>query len=174
MEVVFTFAKNRISGLNTEKICLFVIRWGIYLALFTPLIIHNKFFFPFVAPKTIFFRIVVEIILAAYIFLIAVNKKYFPKITPLSVALTIFLEVFILASLTGVNFERSFWSTFERMTGIFTLLHLYVFFIILSNCFKKKEDWQKFLAVSVLVGVAVSFYFLKGDASHSPRRNHRQ
>ena len=144
-----------------------MIRWGIYLALFTPLIIHNKFFFPFVAPKTIFFRIVVEIILAAYIFLIAVNKKYFPKITPLSVALTIFLEVFILASLTGVNFERSFWSTFERMTGIFTLLHLYVFFIILSNCFKKREDWQKFLAVSVLVGVAVSFYFLKGDASHT-------
>ena len=167
MKAVFIFVKNLISRLNAEKICLFTIRWGIYLALFTPLIIHTKFFFPFVAPKTIFFRIIVEITLVAYIFLVALNRKYLPKITPLTIALTIFLEVFILASLIGVNFERSFWSTYERMTGLFTMLHLYAFFIILSSCFRKMEDWQKFFGVSVLAGVVLSAYFLIGSQTYT-------
>jgi len=149
------------SGL--EKTCLFVIRWLTYLILFTPLIINTRFFFPFVAPKTTFFRILVELIFAAYLFLAFSGKKYRPRITHLSIALAVFLAVFILASFTGVNLDRSFWSTYERMTGIWTMLHLYAFFIVLSSVFKKREDWEKFLGVSVTVGVLLSIYILRGD-----------
>src|SRR3989338_2928222 len=149
------------SGL--EKTCLFIIRWGTYAVLFAPLIVMIQFFFPFVAPKTTFFRIMVEIIFAAYLVLVFSNSRYRPPINPLMIALTSFLGVFILASLLGVNLNRSFWSTYERMTGIWTMLHLYAFFIILTSCFRKKENWEKFLAVSVLVGVFLSFYILKGN-----------
>lgn len=153
------------SGL--EKTCLFLIRWGTYLVLFTPLVINLKFFFPFVAPKTIFFRIIIEIILVAYIFLVITNRHWRPRINALTVAVTLFLIVFILASLTGVNLSRSFWSTYERMTGILTMLHLFAFFIILSSVFRRREDWEKFLSVSITVGVFLSLYILLGQGASS-------
>jgi len=146
-----------------EKACLFIIRWGTCLVLFTPLIINTKFFFPFVAPKTIFFRIAIEIILVAYIFLVMANRRWRPRINVLTVAVTLFLAVFILASFTGVNLERSFWSTNERMTGILTMLHLFAFFIILSSVFKKRQDWERILGVSIIVGVILSCYVLLGS-----------
>ncbi|MFH1575618.1 MAG: O-antigen ligase family protein [Candidatus Nealsonbacteria bacterium] len=149
------------SGL--EKICLFVIQWGAYLALFSPLIINTKFFFPFVAPKTIFFRILIEIILVAYIFLVMVNKTYRPRINPLTIAIVLFLAIFVLASFTGINLHRSFWSTNERMTGILTMMHLLAFFIILSSVWRERRDWERALGVSVIVGVALSLYILLGN-----------
>lgn len=160
-----TEASNSESKTSLETACLFIIRWGTYLAMFVPLIVLLQFFFPFVAPKTTIFRILAEIIFAAYLFLAVHNSKYRPRINSLTVSLTIFLAVFILASVVGINFQRSFWSTYERMTGIFTMLHLYAFFIVLVSCFKKREDWERFLAASVIAGVLLSFYVLVGSQS---------
>lgn len=160
--------ENFRSKSNLEKNCLRIIRWGIYASLFTPLVINLHFFFPFVAPKTIFFRIVVEIIFAAYLFLLAADfKKYRPRINVLTLALVLFLAVFVLSSLLGVNIGRSFWSTFERMTGIWTQLHLFAFFLILSSVFKKREDWEKILGGSIVVGVILSIYILLSDEASS-------
>src|SRR3989344_5090938 len=86
-----------------EKVCLLIIEWGTYAVLFAPLIVMTQFFFPFVAPKSTFFRIMVEIIFAAYLILVFVNSKYRPRINPLMIALTLFLGIFILSSFTGVN-----------------------------------------------------------------------
>jgi O-antigen ligase/tetratricopeptide (TPR) repeat protein len=146
-----------------ERVCFYVIQWGTYLVLFAPLIVIKSSFFPFITPKTIFFRIVVEIILAAYLFLAITTPRYRPKINALTVGIIIFLGVLLLTSFTGINFERSFWSTYERMTGLWTIFHLFVFFIILTSCFKKRRDWEKILGVSVLVGVILSFYVLLSD-----------
>jgi O-antigen ligase/tetratricopeptide (TPR) repeat protein len=152
-----------VSRSGFEKTCLFIITWGTYLALFTPLILNTKFFFPFVAPKTIFFRIIVEIITAAYLLLVFTQKRYRPRISPLNIALTVFLAVFILASFMGINLDRSFWSTNERMTGIWTMLHLFSFFMVLTSVFKKRKDWEKILGVSVIVGTILGLYILMGN-----------
>jgi len=119
-----------------EKIYFTIIEWGTYLALFTPFIFIRDYFFPFVVPKTIFFRIVVDIIFIAYILLVISNPRYRPKFTPLTITITAFLGILILTSLTGINFEKSFWSVFERMSGLLTFFHLYAFYIILSSVFK--------------------------------------
>lgn len=147
---------------NLEKICLSIIRWGTYSVLFTPLIVNTQFFFPFVAPKTIFFRAVVEVILAAYIFLVAAKRSYRPRINVLTITVGLFAGIFVLTSFTGINFERSFWSTNERMTGIFTILHLFAFFLVLTSAFKERKDWEKILGVSIIVGVILSLYVLLG------------
>lgn len=150
------------SKFGIEKACLLIVQWGTYVALFTPLVISTDFFFPFVTPKTIFFRVLVEIIFAAYLILLLANKKYRPRINVLTITITLFLAVYILSSLTGINLSRSFWSTYERMTGIFTMLHLFAFFIVLTGVFKKKEDWEKVLGVSIIVGIILSLYILMG------------
>lgn len=150
-----TLVKKR-SGL--ERVYFLIIEWGTYLALFTPLILVRSFFFPFVSPKTIFFRIVVEIIFVAYVLLVLSNHKYLPKFNALTIAVTVFLGITILTSFTGINFEKSFWSVFERMTGLLTFFHLYVFFIILISVFREKRYWERILSVSILVGVFASIY----------------
>lgn len=157
--------RERMSEFKTglEKTCLFIIRWGIYLALFVPLVVNTQFFFPFVAPKTTLFRVLVEVIFAAYLILVLHKSSYRPKINSITIVITLFLGVFILTSFTGINFARSFWSTYERMTGLFTMFHLYAFYIVLANCFKKREDWEKFLGFSVLAGVFLSIYILNGN-----------
>src|SRR3989344_8346576 len=156
-----TETKFPVRGL--EKTCLFIIKWGTYLVLFIPLIINTNFFFPFVAPKTIFFRIIIEIILLAYLLLVMKNRAYRPRINPLTIAVALFLGVFILASFTGINLHRSFWSTNERMTGILTMLHLFAFFLVLSSVWRKQKDWERVLGVSIIVGVILSVYILMGD-----------
>ncbi|MAF43233.1 MAG: hypothetical protein CMI54_03560 [Parcubacteria group bacterium] len=146
-----------------EKACLFIIQWGTYLVLFAPLIVIRSSYFPFVTPKTIFFNAIVEIILAAYLILAISYPRYRPKLNPLSIAILIFLGVLVLTSVLGINFSRSFWSTHERMTGLFTFFHLTAFFFILTSTFKKREDWEKILGASIIVGVLLSLYVLFSD-----------
>ncbi len=155
-----------INRTSLEKIYFSVIEWGTYLALFTPFIFIRDYFFPFVVPKTIFFRIVVDIIFIAYILLVISNPRYRPKLTPLTITITAFLGILILTSLTGINFEKSFWSVFERMTGLLTFFHLYAFYIILSSVFKERKYWERILSVSILVGILICFYTLtSGEAA---------
>ncbi len=146
-----------------ERVCLFVIQYGVYLALFTPLIVARRFYFPFVVPKTIFFRVIVDVILLFYVILALYYPRYRPKMNLLTIGILIFLGILILTSFTGVNLERSFWSTFERMTGLLTFFHLFAFFVILSSVFKERRDWEKIFAVSVAVGVFLSLYILLSD-----------
>lgn len=113
--------------------------------------------------KPFFFRIIVDIIFIAYILLVVSNPKYRPRINALTITITLFLGILILTSFTGINFEKSFWSVFERMTGLITFFHLFAFFIILSSVFKERKYWERILTVSILVGVFISFYALTSD-----------
>lgn len=149
---------QRRSGL--EKIYFSIIEWGTYLILFTPLILVRTFFFPYVSPKTIFFRIIVDVLCIFYVLLVIANRKYLPKINVLTVVIFLFIGITILTSITGINFEKSFWSTFERMTGLLTFLHLLIFFIILISVFRERKYWERILTVSILVGVIISLSIL--------------
>ncbi len=154
--------KERISPF-LEKVCLFVIKSSIYLSLFTPLIVSQRSFFPFVTPKTIYFRILIEIAFAFYLILAIFIPRYRPKINSVFVSILVFILILILTSFSGINFERSFWSTYERMTGIFTFFHLLAFFIILTSVFKNRDDWRKFLAVSILAGIFLCIGLVSTD-----------
>lgn len=155
------FRDNQNKGL--ENFCVSIIRWATYLILFTPLIISRDSFFPFVTPKTIYFRVLMDIALAAYLILAMFVPRYRPKINALTLSIFIFIGVLVLTSFLGINLERSFWSTFERMTGLLTLFHLSAFFVVLTSVFKKREDWEKILAVSTFAGAILCLYVLTSD-----------
>ncbi len=146
-------------GPLVEKTCLRIIRAGTFLILFTPLVILPKFYFPFVGPKTIYFWALVEIIFAAYVFLAISFPKYRPKFNILLMAVTLFMVISILAAIFGADFSNSFWSKYERMTGLLMLFHLFAFFLVISSVFRKK-DWPKFFGVSVAVAALISILSL--------------
>ena len=146
--------KNKIA-----QVCLKIIRFFSFLILFTPLIVNAKFFFPFVSPKSLYFMALAEIIFFAWLVLISIEPKYRPKFNLILLALIIYLFVFVLASIVGVNPSYSFWSKFERMTGILMHLHLFAFFLVLSSVFEK-EDFQQLFAFSVFVAILASIVAL--------------
>jgi len=156
-------SKNANTGnIALKNTCLALVRWGTYLVLFTPLIVVTASFFPFVTPKTIYFRIIVDVIFAAYVVLAIYFPEYRPKINFLSVSIMLFVGAFLLTSYMGVNFERSFWSTYERMTGVVTILHLFAFFIAVTGVFKTRKDWDILLGLSILIGIFICAHFLSG------------
>ncbi len=143
-----------------ENLSIFVIKVGIFLILFTPLIIFSGVSYPNVFPKTIFFRTIVEIIFIFYILLVLYKKKlYLPKLSPLFLSILVFVGILTISSIFGVNFYRSFWGTAERAEGLVTYFHLLLFFVILISVFRKKENWfwllKSTVFVSFLVGLSV-------------------
>lgn len=141
-----------------------VLKWIIsiclYLVLLTPFLVSGKFLFPFITPKTIFFRCLIEIALFFYILLILTQSKYRPRLTPLTWTVLIYVLVITLAGIFGVNPYSSFWGNVERGEGLLTIYHLIIFFILISAFFKTKKDWLRFLDISILVSLLVSFYAL--------------
>jgi len=147
------------AKLKESELLLGIIRFCVYLILFTPLILSSKFFFPFVGPKSLYFFAISEIIFFCWLILISIAPAYRPQINLLLIALSIYLLVVILASIFGVNPSYSFWSKYERMTGVLMHLHLFAFFLVLSSTFKE-EDFKKFFGVSIFVAVLASLIAL--------------
>lgn len=138
--------------MKSEELYLKILRWGIIISLFIPLIIFKEFLSPFHFGKVVVFRSLVEILAIFYILLIISNKKYRPRWTPLLIVFTIFTGFYALTSVTGVSFQRSFWGTLERMGGLYSFLHYWAYFIILTSVIKTRKDWYKILKVSIFVG----------------------
>jgi len=146
--------------INFERFFIRIIKTGVILILFTPLVILPFGFYVSIYPKTIFFQALVEIIFLLYILLVWVNKKYLPKISFISLAVVLFVVFLFISAIGGFNFCRSFWGDFARSTGIILHLHLLAFFLIVVSVFKDEKTWIKFLKYSVFFSIASSFFGL--------------
>lgn len=147
-----------------------LIRWGLFLLPFSALIVGGSFwgkvifpisgdlFFPFITGKNIFFRIIVEILFALWVFAAVFDKRYRPKPTPIFWAILATVVALTLSTIFGANPHRSFWSNYERMEGLIGHLHLFLYFMILTNVFLSSKDWKKFFFSSFLVSLVVSSY----------------
>jgi O-antigen ligase/tetratricopeptide (TPR) repeat protein len=144
-----------------EKFCLFIIRWGSYLILFLPLLVYRGTLYPFIFGKIIGFRILVEIIFCAWLIIAIYKKEYRPNWRqPLLLTLTIFIATLVLTMFTGIDLQRSFWSTQERMTGVLTFLHLWLWFLVITSTFKEWQEWQKLIWLSLIACFLVGLYGL--------------
>ncbi len=151
-----------IKLMRASEIYLKLLRWGIFVSLFIPLIIFSQYLSPFHFGKMIIFRSLVEIMAIIYILLILSNRKHLPRWTPIVISFTVFTGLYALTSFTAVDFKYAFWGTLERMGGLFSFLHFWVFFIILISIARKRIDWEKLLKISIFVGF-LSILFAYGQ-----------
>ena len=131
---------------------------GIFLLPFIPLIVTKGMFFPFVTGKNFFFRIIVELILGGWLILAWRDARYRLNFSCVLGALLAFLGVITLADIFGKDFLRSFWSNYERMEGLITLLHLFAYFVVLGGMLKTRAVWKWFLSTSLGVSMFVSLF----------------
>ncbi len=140
-----------------KQILRVVIFAGLFAIPFVPLLVSSSFFFPFITTKAFAWRIIVEIISAAWVLLALLDASYRPKHSIILYSIFGFLAVIGLADLFGAAPIKSFWSNFERMEGYITLLHLGMFFVVMSSVFKE-VDWKRWWNVSLLASFVVVLY----------------
>ncbi len=149
------------AKINFEQILQKIIVICAFTVFLAPLIIVNNFFLPFVFPKAMFFHVLVEIMLLCYLMLLFSNfKKYRPHFSGLIIATGIFLLVMIFATIFSVAPYTSFWGTLERMEGLLSFIHYWVFFVLLTIFFQDQKIWFKIFNFSVLISLFIDFYSL--------------
>ena len=136
---------------------IFCIRCVLLIVLFMPLIVSTSTFFPFVVGKAIFYRIFIEIAFLMWIPLIILSPKLRNFKSPIVIAVSIYMLIALIASFTGVSSNVSIWSTYERMQGLFDLLHWFAYFIMIGSVFTNSSQWKIFLSVNLLVSALVCF-----------------
>src|SRR3990167_3444541 len=134
-----------------------IIFTGLFLIPFVPFLVSSAFLFPFITTKGFAFRIIVEIVFAAWLGLALIEPAYRPKKSPILYALLAFFIVIGLADLLGEAPVKSFWSNAERMEGFISLLHLGMFFLVISSVFKE-IDWQRWWNFSLAPSFLMVLY----------------
>lgn len=130
------------------KIILFAL---ILLTAISPFVLFEKLPFPFVTEKTLYFRLLVDMLLCVWAVVAFRNANYLPKRTPLNMAVLLLAGVTLLTAIFGYDFPYSFWSGLERMEGFMGLFYLLIYFFVLSNSLKNPQQWQTLFMVSCAV-----------------------
>src|SRR3989344_4018188 len=141
-----------------EPLLAKIIRYLIYATAFVPLIIFNDYISPFHFGKVVIFRSLVEVMIALFILLVWRDRSYLPKITIIGWAFLSFALAFSITTITSVIPYLSFWGSLERMGGVFTFWHYFIYFIILTSVFKKESDWINLFKLVIFIGVLSALY----------------
>lgn len=137
-----------------------IIRLGLILILFAPLIIYNDSYFPYVFPRNIFFRLIIDIIFPLYLWLVIKNIYQWPKFNKGLCFFVLFVLTLTISSILGGHFLFSFWSTFERMDGLANWYHILMYLVVLLGVNKTEKDWQILFRASLLAATLVALYAL--------------
>lgn len=146
--------------MNLQKTLKYSVLSGIFLIPFVGLITSSAFFFPYITPKNLAFRLIVLVILGAYFLLAYTDKNYRPVIGKIGVAVSLFVGVMFVADLFGVAPMKSFFSNFERMEGFFTLALLLAFFVVMSSVLKEAKVWTRLFKASLVSSILMGLYAL--------------
>ena len=140
------------------------LRYGIFggLALipFIPLVVASTMFFPFITGKNFMFRILVITVTALWLVLMTRDPSARPKSSLILWGTIALLVVTSLATAFSLNPYRSFWSNFERMDGLITQIHLFLYFIVATGVLTTRRYWYQFFNVNLVAASCVSVYAL--------------
>src|SRR3954471_22874931 len=124
-------------------------------ALLAPLIVGSDFFFPYVVPRNLYFRAVVELGIAALVLALSFGGRTLDlRDEPILLAFAAFIGALVLSAVFSPARAHSFFGDFERMGGVWAWLHLFLFFVLLRTL--RDKDWRWILNAAVGVSLIVA------------------
>ena len=129
---------------------------GLFAVPFLTLYVENDYFFPFITGKNFWFRIIVDVVFAAWVILALYDAKYRPKMSGVLASFGILLVIMFFANLLGKHPQSSFWSNFERMDGYVSLVHTFLYALVLGSVMQTPKQWGYLLKTSVGVATIVA------------------
>lgn len=133
---------------------------GLFFVPFLALYIEDNLFFPEVTGKNFAFRIIVDIIFAGWLILLLLDTQYRPKVSGIVLSFLLLLLVMFFANLLGAHPLSSFWSNLERMDGYISLVHTFMYMLVLGSVLHTKKAWDWLLNTSFIIAIVVAFYGL--------------
>ncbi len=133
---------------------------GIFMLPLVPLVFLDTLYFPYITEKTLFFRAIVEIVFLFWLLLIALDRSFSLRFSPVIIATTVFVAVLGVADIFGIDPQRSFWGTFERMEGFITWIHLYAYVLVVGSVLRNRRCWLIFFRAIVAASALVAVYGL--------------
>jgi len=146
----------------------FFVYAGLFAVPFLTLYVENDYFFPFITGKNFWFRILVDGTLIAWLLLALYDTKYRPRFSWIMASFATLLGVMLIANAQGVHPASSFWSNFERMDGYVSLVHTFLYMIMLGSMFTTKRVWFWFFNTTVAVATYVAGYGLMQYLGYIP------
>lgn len=141
-----------------------IVYGGLFAVPFLTMFVVNDYFFPFITGKNFAFRIIVEVVFVAWALLLLVDAKYRPKFSYLAASFAALLGVMLIANAQGIHPATSFWSNFERMDGYVTLVHVFLYMLVLGSVLTTKRQWSAFLHTTLGVAFVTALYGLAQQA----------
>lgn len=141
-----------------KDILKFIIFGGLFVVPFLALYVENDYFFPFITGKNFGFRIITECAFAAWVLLALYDAQYRPKFSWIFATFLVFLAVMFVANLQGESPHDSFWSNFERMDGYVTLVHVFLYLVVLGSVFKTEKMWFRYFNATLIAASLLSFH----------------
>lgn len=158
--------------MHNDGVAKQIARWvalgALFLLPFTPLIVANTYFFPFITGKAFYLRILIEIAVAGWIVLALLDKEYRPRFSWIGVTVVAFVAWMFIADAFALNAAKAFWSNFERMEGWVLLVHLLGLFFAASAVLRVEKKWRAWFLTSLGVAVVITVYaFLQMNGTYA-------
>ena len=125
---------------------------------FLTLYVANDYFFPYITGKNFAFRIITEVVFVSWGVLCLLDAKYRPKFSWVLSTFSVLLIVMFFANLFGQHPQSSFWSNFERMDGYVTLVHVFLYVVVLGSMLTTKKAWNYFLNTTLVAACITALY----------------
>jgi len=146
--------------MGANKILKNFILAGLFFLPFIAFIVSSSMLFPFITGKNFAFRIIVEIVFVLWVILALRDREYLPKFTWILGIFGIFILIVGVADFLGENSVKSFWSNFERMEGYLAIIHLFLYFVVLSSVLKTQKLWNRYWGTWVGSSLIMGIYGL--------------
>ena len=142
------------------------------LALLTPLVVLSdplpRTFFPFVVGKALYARTMIELALLAWVLLAIRSPAYRLPRSLLAGLVGLYLLAMVLATVLGVSPQRSLWSNYERMMGLFDTAHWFLLIVVTAAMFRSWAQWRVLLNVNLAVGTSMALLGLSEKFAFGP------
>lgn len=126
---------------------------GVYGGLLLPLVFIPLVIFPFVFSKLIFFQVLIGLTFPAYAALAWMEPAYRPRWKPLYIAIFVYFLAIGASVVFAVDPLRAWWGNQERMNGLFTVLHFFVWMTMSISVLRTWDQWKKLLGYQVILSV---------------------
>jgi O-antigen ligase len=128
---------------TSQRILRYIIQPCLVVAPFLILLVIKGYAYsPYVAARSLGFRIITEVLAIAWILLAIREPKYRPQMNFFIFNFVIFLLIMAVTSFLGEDPGKSFWGNLLRMEGVTIYVHLFAYIIVLSSVLQTREAWK--------------------------------